>query len=151
MKKTISLLLLTVIALGLGYYLKTEYLEVPERVTLELKNGIRLTPVVMDSPHELSRGLTREDYIEDSSGALFIFEKEGYHRFWTKDMKFPVDILWINEDWQVVEITRDAQPSFGRECPSYFPKRPARYALEINSGLADRFNITVGDVIRIIE
>jgi hypothetical protein len=149
-KPPVLIILLIIIAGVLGYLGIATYFGTQWKTSLELKNGMVLTPYVMDSPFELGTGLTKKGHIEDSSGALFIFDHEGYYKFWTKDMKFPVDIVWINEGWQVVDITKDARPCSGGDCPTYMPKKPARYILEINGGLADRYNITEGDFIKVV-
>ncbi|MGD0845736.1 MAG: DUF192 domain-containing protein, partial [Geobacteraceae bacterium] len=62
------------------------------------------------------------------------------------NMKFPIDIIWINKEGKIVEIFNDAKPSkslFLGEM--YRPKKPAKYILEVLSGVAKEARFKIGD------
>ena len=79
----------------------------------------------------------------DGEGMLFIFENVGNYGFWMKDMNFPIDILWIDDKFEVVGIEKNLSPdtfpkSFGS---NYLVK----YVLEVPAQYSDKNNIKIGD------
>jgi uncharacterized protein len=82
---------------------------------------------------------------------LFSFSQPGYYRFWMKDMKFPIDIIWISPDHKVAGIERDVEPS------TYFSKNPffindkdhiAQYVLELKANRSTDLHIALGTPIQ---
>ena len=101
------------------------------------------------SPRAREIGLSQTDSLPEDRGMLFLFDKPDYYPFWMKGMKFPLDILFIR-DSTIVSIKRNLQPPTSEgNPPSYAPEQPADRVLEINAGLCDKYNINVGDVVRI--
>jgi uncharacterized membrane protein (UPF0127 family) len=85
-----------------------------------------------DTPDTRERGLSGLPRLASSTGMLFLFDESAPREFWMKEMRFPLDIVWMNESWKVVGITRNATPDS-------FPARflspgPVRYALEVPAG-----------------
>lgn len=101
------------------------------------------------TPAQRIQGLSGRQDLAPRNGMLFIFEQEGRHTFWMKDMLFPLDLVWIGTGCTVADITRDAPPpSPGQtlaELPRYLPVAPARYVLEINAGEVDLVGLRPGD------
>jgi uncharacterized membrane protein (UPF0127 family) len=77
-------------------------------------------------------------------GMLFVFEEEKIHTFWMKNMRFPLDIIWIDSDKKIVEIYKDAQPC-KETCDSIIPKSRAKFVLEVNAGFVEKYKIKAGD------
>ena len=50
------------------------------------------------------RGLSSHTALLDNQGMLFIFDKPGNYGFWMKDMIFPIDILWIDANFKIIDI-----------------------------------------------
>ena len=94
---------------------------------------------------EHAKGLMERESLGRNKGMLFIFEKADYYTFWMKDTLIPLDIIWIDENKEVVFISKDTQPCEEDPCPSFGPGKPAKYVLEINSGMADKIGISEGD------
>ena len=74
---------------------------------------------------------------------LFVFTTDDRHGIVMRDMKIPLDIIWLDRNQRVVHIVKNASPDLG-ESRVFQPVTPARYVLEVNAGTATRFNITVG-------
>lgn len=91
-------------------------------------------------------GLMYRESLEKNRGMLFIFDKEANYSFWMKDTLISLDIIWINQNNEVVFIQENAEPCREENCPNIDPKKEAKYVLEINGGLAKEINIKVGDV-----
>lgn len=66
-------------------------------------------------------------------GMLFIYEKEAIRSFWMKNVNFPLDIIFINSDFEIIDII-SAKPCKSPPCKRYLPKEKFLYALEINPG-----------------
>lgn len=88
------------------------------------------------------RGLSGTAGLGESEGMLFLFEYPGRMAFWMKDMRFPIDIIWIGSDWKVVDITHDLAPETYPQ--TFSPLSDAQYVLEVNAGFAERHGIAVG-------
>jgi uncharacterized membrane protein (UPF0127 family) len=99
---------------------------------------------VVDTPLTRSQGLSVVDAMDNNQGMLFIFEEDSNHPFWMKDMAFPIDIIWLNSDKEVVSIKESAHPEDYPEV--YYPDSYARYVLELNAGMVALHGIEEGDM-----
>ena len=101
------------------------------------------------TPEQRSQGLSGRDSLSPGTGMLFIFETEGNYTFWMKDMRFPLDLIWISAECVLAEVVADAPPpepgQSPNDLPRYTPSVPARYVLEINAGEAAAADIDPGD------
>ena len=77
---------------------------------------------------------------------LFVFDSDSRPGFWMKDMKFPIDIVWLDASKKVVTIKRNATPESYLE--AYYPSAPARYVIELVSGRASELGIDVGTTLK---
>lgn len=103
---------------------------------------------VASKPSDRKKGLSNLDSLPLSEGMLFVFENKGTYSFWMKDMKFAIDIIWLDESKRVVDLAVNVPPEPGRdedELTMYRPSFEALYVLEINAGLSQLHNIQIGD------
>lgn len=94
------------------------------------------------------KGLSGQGSLPITSGLLFVFDNSALYPFWMKDMRFAIDIIWIDENKKIVHIVQNAAPEPGLdddELTLYTPPVVAKYVLEINAGLSARHRIDVGD------
>jgi uncharacterized membrane protein (UPF0127 family) len=97
---------------------------------------------------DLARGLLFREQLTADKGMLFVFMEEAERSFWMFRTKIPLDILWINANHQIVEISANTPPCPGErrdDCPSYGGNAPAQFVLEIAAGQAAAHNLKVGD------
>jgi uncharacterized membrane protein (UPF0127 family) len=90
------------------------------------------------------RGLMFRKSMPENRGMLFIFEKEALFGFWMKNMRFPLDIIWIGRNKKIVEIYEYALPCKD-VCKTITPQAAALYVLEVNAGFAKKQGIKIGD------
>jgi len=83
-------------------------------------------------------------------GMLFIFEEEGFYSFWMKNTLISLDILWLDEEKRIVHIEHAVPPCQKDPCPSYTPRFPALYVLELASGAADQNKLKLYDRLEFI-
>jgi uncharacterized membrane protein (UPF0127 family) len=103
------------------------------------------------SPIDREKGLSIFSSLPQDEGMLFIFPISSYYGFWMKDMKFPIDILWIEGD-KLVGFKSNA-PALAvkniSDLPIYNPPEPVDKVLEINAGLAEKYGFKAGDAVSI--
>jgi len=94
-------------------------------------------------------GLSETEVLGENDGMLFVFDEPDFYSFWMKDMKFPIDIIYINGD-KITTIIKNASPSSSAEnLVIYQPKEKSDKVFEINAGLADQLNLKEGMTINI--
>jgi uncharacterized protein len=89
------------------------------------------------------QGLMFVEELNENEGMLFVFENKAKHSFWMKNTLVPLDMLWLDETLTVVHIEK-ADPCITETCTIYSPQSDALYVLEINQGLSEKNNITIG-------
>jgi uncharacterized membrane protein (UPF0127 family) len=108
-----------------------------------------ITAEVVDTKASRELGLSGRTSMNDNEGMLFVFDKPGRYGFWMKDMIFPLDIIWINQNGIVVEIERDLTP--GSYPKTFINTSPASYVLEINAGSSEKEGLYIGSKVKIME
>lgn len=105
--------------------------------------------IVAKDPKDIEIGLSNRTSLPENEGMLFIFNKSDYYQFWMRDMKFPIDIIFIKDN-KIVTIHHNAQPpkSANENIPLYKPTSPVNRVFEINAGLAKKYNIKEGDTVQ---
>ena len=104
--------------------------------------GITFHPEIARTALEMERGLMNRTSAE--KGMLFIFDTNGYYYFWMRDTLIPLDMIFMNGVGQVVDVIH-AEPCTSMHCETYTSIAPARFVLEIESGIANQYGITPGD------
>jgi len=96
---------------------------------------------------ERALGLMHRTALPQDRGMLFVFPREALHRFWMKNTKIELDIIYIGADRRIVGIVPRARPCLAEPCETYGPASPAGYALEIAGGLAASHGFAAGDLV----
>ena len=100
---------------------------------------------IADDNKERSEGLMYRTALEDNKGMLFIFDESYPHSVWMKNTFIPLDIIWINENLNIVWIEKNTPSCDNDPCPSYSSPEKAKYVLEINAGLAEEYGLKIDD------
>ena len=104
---------------------------------------------IADTDQRRALGLSGHAPLSENQGMLFIFDTPAVYEFWMKDMKFALDIIWIDENMKIVYIQKSAQPE---SYPEVFnPRVKSLYVLEVLAGQADALKIGVGDTLKIVK
>ena len=112
-----------------------------------LPNGVRIAAEVMIRPEDQARGMKYRDVLEPERGMLFLHAELGPHSYWMHNVKIPLDIVWMDAEGRIVEISAKTPPCLKEpaECPSYGGSRPSRAVLELAAGSVERHGLKVGD------
>lgn len=97
---------------------------------------------VVQSTIDRMRGLSGRVVLEQDAGMFFVFPRAGKHGIWMKEMQFPIDIIWLDEDLRVVTIAERVHPDTFPE--SFYPDEVAHYVLEVNAGYTAVHGIVPG-------
>lgn len=129
--------LLTVVIAAGGYFAYAS-----KQAMLDI-GGRRIKLEVVRSPWLLQRGLSGRDDLARDSGMLFVMPTRDIHAFWMKDMRFALDIIWL-DDGQVVETATLPAPTSTSFIPRHDPTHPAERVLELKAGQAQELGLKQG-------
>ncbi len=102
---------------------------------------------IAKTPEQLTKGLGGVRHLPARGGMLFDFGRDDTWRIWMKDMRIPIDVLWLDREGRVIHMVRDMQPaSYPKH---HFPYKKARYVLELPAGAAARAGVEQGSSIRL--
>jgi uncharacterized membrane protein (UPF0127 family) len=106
-----------------------------------------------DTEHERSMGLSFTQKLNDNAGMLFVFDEVGPKNFWMRDMLFDLDIIWLDENKQVVGFfEKVSKNSYNQQHPElskiFHSPDNTKYVLEVNSGTIEKIKIKTGDFLK---
>ncbi len=107
-------------------------------------NGTTIEVEIADTPESRERGLSFRRSLPEGRGILFVLPEISRPIFWMKNMKFPIDILWLRED-VIVDVIKEAPPYGDLPPIRYLPEADADMVLEIPAGAFDRNKLKLGD------
>tara|TARA_B100001179_G_scaffold232730_1_gene226842 strand:+ start:5973 stop:6476 length:504 start_codon:yes stop_codon:yes gene_type:complete len=106
-------------------------------------NGLPLKTQLAESFIERATGLSDHESLNQDEAMLFVFETDNQHSFWMKDMDFAIDIIWLNQNKEIIFIEDSVSPDTYPE--SFAPDTAARYVVEVAAGFVQQNMISVGD------
>ncbi len=103
---------------------------------------------VAKTSREQQIGLSEHTSLADDRGMIFLYDKPDYYSFWMRNMKFPIDIIFLNGE-TIVTVHKNVQPPKSETdgLPLYTSDEPANRVLELKAGKADEFDLKKGDKI----
>lgn len=98
--------------------------------------------ILADTPEEIIKGLSGLELLPEDTVLLFTYERDNSCGVWMKDMKFSIDVVWLDSNFKVVDFARGLEPA---TFPRVFsPVRPCRYFIEANEGFVKANGIRRG-------
>ncbi len=105
---------------------------------------------VADEDSKRAQGLSGRTSLDQNQGMLFVFDTKAAYSFWMKDMKFPLDFIWIDGN-KIADLTENvAIPLTDTYTPSFHPNASVNKVLEINAGEIKLHGFQIGDQVSII-
>lgn len=124
----------------------------------ETKEGLKISKVkiglaafdveVADTALLQTKGLSGRELLPKNYGMLFVFEDLAVRKFWMKDVRFPLDIIWITGN-KVAGIIYGAEPDSGDSPEVFESPVPVDMVLEVNAGEISNYGIMMGDAVEI--
>ena len=113
-----------------------------QRVSIAIGKA-NLRAEVADTDELRTKGLSGQQELEENQAMLFVFDNNAQHSIWMKDMRIPIDVIWLDEKKKVVHVEHDVWPD-SEPHETYVPPKPARYIIEVTAGEAKKAGIKVG-------
>ncbi|HMA78603.1 MAG TPA: DUF192 domain-containing protein [Candidatus Paceibacterota bacterium] len=141
-------ILVSLSLVGLWYVYANYYEEIYDFLGVRIQYTMSVSEAfisvtISDEPHEWRQGLSGTRNLDDQTGMLFVFDSEDRYGMWMKDMNYPLDILWIDNDFTVVHVEENVSPE---SYPKVFSSPvPARFVLEVPAYTIESFKLQVGD------
>lgn len=108
----------------------------PELTTVEVGSK-KYEVETVSTKADMAKGLSERKELDADKGMLFDFNSvQEEVQFNVAEMQFPIDIIFINDDDEVIKVAKDCQP--GKDI---FTCNDVRYVLEVNANSG----IKVGD------
>jgi uncharacterized membrane protein (UPF0127 family) len=129
---------------------KASTMDEVDSIEVTLPNGTKILAEPVQKKADMIRGLMFRDSLGANRGMLFMYGKEDRMPYWTFQVRFPVDIIWINHQHRVVDLSLNTPPCLMRSsaaCPDYGGHEPAQFVLEVNAGIAAKSQLKIGDVL----
>src|SRR5262245_38108277 len=93
----------------------------PAVVPLTLPSGKALSVEVMVNDEDRAMGRMFRPSLAADRGMLFVFEEAEFHGIWMKNCKFPIDIVWLDQERHVVDVADSVPPCKKEPCAVYKP------------------------------
>lgn len=125
----------------------SSYKPAGETTTVTLPDGFEVTAELALTPEKQFQGLMYRPELPAGYGMLFVYptmERRGFFMF---QCVIALDIIWMDDNKRVVEISADTPPCRERDlrnCPTFGGAVEAVYILEISAGQAAAHNIKLG-------
>jgi len=117
--------------------------------TVTLPDGTKFRAELVTAEADLMRGLKYRDSLAGDAAMLFAYGKPGFYRYWMFEVKFPIDIIWLDRNRRIVQLVHKAPPCPGPDvkCPLYGGEFESLFVVEFNAGTAMKHNLKPGMVI----
>jgi len=106
-----------------------------------------ITVEIAETQPAKETGLSGIRSLEQNTGMLFVYEAADFHTIWMPDMRFSIDVLWIDADGYIVDAVRHMSPDSYPEV--FSPSTPAKYILEVPAGFLEENNVNIGDIVEL--
>jgi uncharacterized membrane protein (UPF0127 family) len=78
---------------------------------------------------------------------MFLHKPPGKYAYWMYQVKIPLDIIWMDDQGNIVEISPNTPPcpySTASQCPVYGGSKTAQVVLELAAGMAAKYGLATG-------
>ncbi len=121
-----------------------EYTKVP--VTI---GGNAFSAVLADTDSKRILGLSGWQSMSSNQVMLFVFDYPDKWGIWMKDMLFPIDIMWFDENLNMVHFVENVSPETFPEV--FEPKSNSLYIVEAKAGFIEKNSLSIGSRIVIFK
>ena len=110
---------------------------------------------VADSDDERQRWLMfREENLPSNSGLLLVYDKPDLYSMWLLNIRYPLDLLWFDQQGNIVYTVRDAQPCdnfLDFSACTFKNTKPSKFVLAAHSGFISQNNIANASKLEILS
>jgi uncharacterized membrane protein (UPF0127 family) len=135
---TFILIFIAVVAILHGFTFKSKVIVGGKTYTVE----------VVETKYLLEKGLSGHKPLLASEGMFFVFQTPQKYGFWMKDMTFPIDIIWLDQNFKISHIENNVKPETYPKV--FYPETDSKYVLELQAGQSEISNFKIGDFVQFI-
>ncbi len=84
-------------------------------------------------------GLSNRPCFPKNGALIFSFPTDDKFGIWMNNMKFPIDVVWLDKGKKIVTIEKNMRPDSYPK--SFYPKDDSRYVIELNAGEAESMGL----------
>ncbi len=107
-------------------------------------DGRQFSAIYADSLPKQIVGLMYRDGIGNDECMLFVFSREGSHPIWMHNMRFPIDVIWLDSTGSVIHIEEGLQPCRSLlGCKQYGGESHSKYVIEFMKGTVAKNGINM--------
>lgn len=154
MRPPVRLLPLLALALSLAASLavpaeQSTSTPLPRRGTVLLGGRVRVRVEVAVTEEEKARGLSGRAGLPPGTGMLFPYPTPGFRSMWMREMRFPLDFLWIR-DGRIVDLFEEVRPPLPGQVPrTVASPEPAQSIVEVPAGFIRMHGLRRGDAVEV--
>ncbi len=118
-----------------------------EKVKIYNRDGRQIAEFraeIADNSGKRAQGLMFRKSLPENQGMLFVFPYKSNHTFWMMNTFLPLDIIFADENKEIVGIIENTTP---KSLQPLTIDKPSKYVLEINSGRVEELGIKKGQKI----
>jgi uncharacterized membrane protein (UPF0127 family) len=141
-ERLVRLIIIGVIALIIAAVISIVLPQIVSDTTVKLGSGVFDARVAKTDPARI-QGLSGVTSLSPNQALLMVFPRSSQWQIWMKDMKIPLDIVWLNQDHTVVYIVQDATPQDSTKV-IFTPTSNAQYVIELPAGSVVSQSIKLG-------
>jgi uncharacterized membrane protein (UPF0127 family) len=119
----------------------------PPVIPLKLPSKKVLQVELMANNQDRAMGLMFRRSLPMDRGLLFVFDEPGNYPFWMKNCRFPIDMVWLDENRKVVYVAENVPPCAKDPCPNYGGMQRSLYVVEMNARQARAEGVMLGSVL----
>ena len=113
-------------------------------------NPQELSVELADNEHKRSYGLMNREDMKSNSGMLFIWKDNQIRNFWMKNTHFNLDIFFLNNHGEIIEIYKNAKAFDETNIRS---QNKVNFVVELKSGeypllIGDKFNCLFKELLK---
>lgn len=98
----------------------------------------------VSSQIDLQKGLSGRNFLGEKNGMLFVFNKTEEQCMWMKEMKFSLDMIWLDDNQSIIALEESVAPE---TYPDSFCHGPAKFVIELNQGDIKKYQIQKGQTV----
>ena len=118
-----------------------------ENIALNIRSYDSQTEIrveLADSFLKRKKGLMFREHLALDSGMLFVYDYPQRAKFWMKNTLIPLDIAFADKTGRVVKVVQHTEPL---KLNLIDGGENINYVLEINAGMAKKFNLFEGSML----
>lgn len=136
-----------------GFYYLTKQPPTPQNIIDQYQTAVinlandNLTAELATSTNQQIIGLSGRPKLPTNQVMLFVYPRADYYGLWMKEMNFPIDVIWLNKQQQIIDQRENLEPETWPEI--FRPRLPASLVLELPAGSIQKYQTTIGQKLKI--